>query len=47
MATMLWIDIYGGDDEAARAYRALSGEEQIKLVCETFPAFYPKGSQDD
>jgi hypothetical protein len=45
-ATMLWIDIYGGDDEAARAYRALSEQEQITLVCEVFPAYYPKGSHD-
>jgi len=40
--TMLWIDIYGGDDEAAKAYRALSDEEQAKLVYEVFPEYYPK-----
>ena len=45
-ATMLWIETYGGDDEAAKAYRAMSEEEQIKLVCEVFPAYYPKRSPD-
>jgi len=45
-ATMLWIDIHGGDDEAAKAYLALSEQEQLQLVREVFPAYYPKGSHD-
>lgn len=40
--TMLWIDSYGGDDEAARAYLAMSEGEQLKIVYEVFPAYYPK-----
>ena len=39
---MLWIDSYGGDDEAARAYLAMSEGEKNNLVYEVFPAYYPK-----
>jgi len=40
--TMLWIDSYGGDDEAAGAYLAMSDGDKLNLVCEVFPAYYPK-----
>jgi hypothetical protein len=39
---MLWIGSYGGDDEAATAFLAMSDEEKLKLVYEVFPAYYPK-----